>query len=274
MNADDFGLTSGVNRAIVELHEAGVLTSATLMAKARATDEAIAMALERPTLGVGCHVVLVDGRPILPPEKISSLIDGSSGEFYATLGKLLPRLLTGSVHAEDIEAEAAAQIRHLQERGLKLTHIDTHKHTHMFPKVLRAVLRAAKSAGITAVRNPFEPEWAVALAKRAPLLRRAEVAVLRKIGPRCLRIMREAGFRTTDGTIAVAATGILEESGVRSLLEHLPEGCWEFVTHPGYNDAELAQVRTRLRESRDLERRALMAIQDADGVQLESFAKL
>ncbi len=274
VNADDFGLTAGVNRAIVELHEAGVLTSATLMARAHATEEAIEMALARPSLGVGCHVVLVDGQPALPPEKVPSLIDSRTGEFYPTLGKFLPRLFAGRIRSEDIEAEAAAQIELLQVRGLKLTHFDTHKHTHMFPPVLRSLLRAAKRAGIHAVRNPFEPEWAVALAKRAPFLRRAEVAVLRRMGPRCQRMMHEAGFRTTDGTIAVAATGILNESGVRSLLEHLPEGRWEFVTHPGYNDAELAQVRTRLKESRELERRALMAIQSSTGIRLESFADL
>ena len=272
MNADDFGLTAGVNRAIVELHEAGVLPSATLMARARATDDAIAMALERPSLGVGCHVVLVDGKPVLPPEEISSLVDPNTGEFYVTLGKFLPRVLTGHVRGEEIEAEAAAQIGLLQSHGLKLTHIDTHKHTHMFPPVLRAVLRAAKTAGIGAVRNPFEPEWAVQTAKRAAWMRRTEVMVLRKMGPACLRIMHAEGFRTTDGTIAVAATGILDESGVRALLEQLPEGLWELVTHPGYNDAELGQVRTRLRASRELERQALLTISGVRGVELESFA--
>lgn len=272
MNADDFGLTRGVNRAIVELHDAGVLTSATLMARAGATEEAIELALARPSLGVGCHVVLVDGEPVLPRAKVPSLIDPETGQFYRTLGKFLPRVLTGRIRGEEIEAEAAAQIGFLQSRGLKLTHIDTHKHTHMFPTVLRAVLRAAKGAGIEAVRNPFEPEWAVKMAQRAPWVRRAEVMVLRQMGPSCLRLMREAGFRTTDGTIAVAATGILDEEGVRALLKNLPEGRWEFVSHPGYNDADLGQVRTRLRESRELERRALMAIKGAAGVELESFA--
>ena len=75
INADDLGLTSGINRAVLELGRAGVLTSATLMAAAPATEEAAESALHQPSLGVGCHVVLVDGRPILPAEKIPSLID-------------------------------------------------------------------------------------------------------------------------------------------------------------------------------------------------------
>jgi predicted glycoside hydrolase/deacetylase ChbG (UPF0249 family) len=81
VNADDFGLTSGVNRAIVELHQAGVLTSTTLMARAAATDEAIALALANRSLGVGCHVVLVDGKPVLPPHEIPTLIDSRTGCF-------------------------------------------------------------------------------------------------------------------------------------------------------------------------------------------------
>src|SRR5215469_5759729 len=97
VNADDFGLTSGVNRAILELHQAGVLTSTTLMARAGATSEAIRMALEKPSLGVGCHVVLVDGQPILPPGDIPSLIQKQTGRFVSSLTTFLRRLLTGRI---------------------------------------------------------------------------------------------------------------------------------------------------------------------------------
>ena len=79
MNADDFGLTAGVNRAIVELHQSGVLTSTTLMAKAAATEEAIDLARANPSLGMGCHIVLVDGEPVLPPRQIPTLVDREHG---------------------------------------------------------------------------------------------------------------------------------------------------------------------------------------------------
>ena len=170
VNADDFGLTSGVNRAIVELHRAEVLTSATLMACAGATSEAVRLAIENPTLGVGCHVVLVDGQPVLPPSKIPSLVEKQTGCFLPRLTEFLGRLFTGRIRAAEIEAEAAAQIALLQGAGLRLTHIDTHKHTHMFPPVLGPVLSAARKAGIRAVRNPFEPEWAVRATPRASFL--------------------------------------------------------------------------------------------------------
>ena len=274
MNADDFGLTAGVNRAIVELHQAGVLTSATLMARASATGEAIELARATPSLGVGCHIVLVDGGPVLPPRQIPTLVDRQTGCFPPKLGTLLMRLFTGRIRTAEIEAEAAAQIALLQSRGLRLTHIDTHKHTHMFPAVLRPVLHAARAAGIFAVRNPFEPEWAVRATPRASWMRSAEVIALRRLGPFFRRLIAQHGFTTTDGTIAVTGTGTLDAAAVQSLLNNLPDGTFELVTHPGYNDADLAKVHTRLRASRDIERNALLALKQFPAVELISFAAL
>ncbi len=274
MNADDFGLTPGVNRAIVELHQAGVLTSTTLMAKAGTTSEAIAIARATPSLGVGCHVVLVDGDPVLPPAEIRSLIDQKTGCFPVSLNVFLTRLFTGRIRPAEIEAEAAAQIARLQDSGLRLTHIDTHKHTHMFPSVLRPVLRAARAAGIRAVRNPFEPEWAVRATPRASWMRAAEVFALRRLGPYFRRLIAQEKFATTDGTIAVVGTGTLDSGAVRSLLSELPEGTWELVTHPGYNDADLDRIRTRLRASREIERQALTTLKDFPAVDLISFGDL
>jgi chitin disaccharide deacetylase len=272
VNADDFGLTQGVNRAVAELHRQGVLTSATLMARATATDEAIQHALETPSLGVGCHVVLVDGEPVLPPRDIPKLADQQTGLFRPTLGAFLRRALAGSIPSSEIEAEAEAQIARLQSRGLRLTHIDTHKHTHMFPSVLRPVLRAARAAGISAIRNPFEPVWASRATQNAPLVRRAEVALLRRLRPAFQRIATEEGFATTDGALGVLATGTLDATTVNSLLKQMPSGTWELVTHPGYNDQELAQVHTRLRQSRETERTVLDAVRLSPDLELISFA--
>ncbi|MFZ0744059.1 MAG: ChbG/HpnK family deacetylase [Terracidiphilus sp.] len=274
VNADDFGLTAGVNRAIIELHRAGVLTSTTLMAKATATEEAIELAHANPTLGVGCHVVLVDGDPVLSPDRIPTLVDEKTGQFPIKLGEFLMRLFTGRIRTAEIEAEAAAQIALLQNRGLRLTHIDTHKHTHMFPPVLRAVLRAATAAGIHAVRNPFEPEWAVRATPRASLMRTGEVVLLRRLGPFFRKLIVNENVVTSDGTIAVVGTGSLDDDAVRSLLKQLPPGTWELVTHPGYNDADLGGVRTRLRESREIERKALHVVKEFATVELISFAGL
>lgn len=280
LNADDFGLTAGVNRAIMELHAHGTITSTTLMAQASARDEAIELARAAPSLGVGCHVVLVDGAAVLSArEEIPHLADPMTGSFKPTLMGFLAGLYRGwagrgPTMAREIEAEAYAQILLLKSRGVCLTHIDTHKHTHMFPAVLRPVLRAAKRAGIHAVRNPFEPAWSRSETTGASLVRRAEVAMLHRLEPAFRRIVAEEGFTTTDGSIGVLATGKLNAATLATLLERLPEGTWELVTHPGYNDDDLARVRTRLRDSRETERQALEVLESLPHVQRISFAQL
>lgn len=275
VNADDFGLTAGVNRAILELHRAGVLTSATLMARAAATEEAIEIALSAPSLGVGCHVVLIDGEPVLSPPQLPTLIDSRTGCFHPALSAFLIRLFMGRMSAPEIETETAAQIALLQGRGMRLTHIDTHKHTHMFPAVLRPVLRAARAAGIRAVRNPFEPAWSVKASAKSPWIRRTQISLLRsRLEASFRRIVAEEGFATTDGAIGVLATGTLEAATLASLLRKVPEGTWELVTHPGYCDANLNQVKTRLKASRETERQALLMLQQRDEKELISFAEL
>ncbi|HTW61578.1 MAG TPA: ChbG/HpnK family deacetylase [Terracidiphilus sp.] len=282
VNADDFGLTGGVNRAVEELHAAGVLTSTTLMARARATDAAIALARATPTLAVGCHVVLVDGAPVLSahaeiPDLARANRQTGASRFRSGLPGFLRGLYLGpgrQSYCSQIEAEVRAQIEYLQDAGVAITHVDTHKHTHMFPSVLRAVLRAARACGLGAVRNPFEPSWAVRATAGAGWARIAEVSVLRWLAPVCRRIVADEGFATTDGTIAVVGTGVLDAAMVRSFLRQLPEGTWELVTHPGYNDADLDRVRTRLRASRDTERAALAAIREFPEIELISYRDL
>jgi hopanoid biosynthesis associated protein HpnK len=274
LNADDFGLTAGVNRAVIELHRAGVLTSATLMARAAASEEAIELACATPTLGVGCHVVLVDGEPALSAQKVSSLAQARTGRFHPTLGRFLGALFTGRIRSSEVEAETAAQIALLQSKGVKLTHIDTHKHVHIFPAVLRPVLRAARAAGIHAVRNPFEPAWSRRATLGAGLIRRTEVSLLRLLEPVFRRIVAEEGFTTTDGALGVLATGSLDAAQLDSLLGNLPAGTWELVAHPGYNDADLARAHTRLLASREIERAALSAIRQYTALERISFADL
>src|SRR5450432_1252385 len=187
INADDFGLTAGVNRGIVEAHEQGVVTSATLMANGPAFEEAIGLAQARPRLGVGCHVVLVDGAPLLNKTEVASLLDGGGNgsggpRFREGIGRFGALALMRRVAADEIEAEATAQIRKLQSAGISVTHLDSHKHTHLFPHVLRPLLRAAAKSGVRAIRNPFERIQGAQLAASPSLWKRwTEVGLLRSL---------------------------------------------------------------------------------------------
>jgi chitin disaccharide deacetylase len=261
INADDFGLAPGVNRAIVELQLAGALSSATLMANGPFFSPAVYMAFAQPALGVGCHVVLVDGSPCLRPAEVPSLVDPRNpSSFRTTVGSFFADLLRGRIREEEIEAEAVAQIRRIQSSGITVSHIDSHKHVHAFPRVLAPLLRAARQCGVRCVRNPFEPWWSLKATRPAGTVRRMQVHVMRTQGRAFSRLTREHDMITADGSMGLLATGVLDDSVLRSLLRAMPTGTWELVCHPGYSDRALDEARTRLRASREVERSALLAV--------------
>ncbi len=276
MNADDFGLTDGINRAVADLHRSRALTSATLMAAAPRFSEAVALARPLASLGVGCHVVLVDGLPVSDPTAIPSLVDGGE-RFRPTLGGFVRDLYLGRIHRADIEREASAQIQKLQRAGIHVTHIDTHKHTHMFPAVLDAVTRAANHCGVRAIRNPFEPAWSVAATPEAGTTRRIQVQLLRRFLRGFRRVVEQRQLATTDGCVGVLATGSLDQATLASLLHRLPEGTWELVCHPAYLDDELRATRSRLQDSREIERNALLTLPERlanENIQAAHFGQI
>lgn len=256
VNADDFALTAGVNRAVGELSQAGALSSTTLMAAGSAFDDAVQTAKAHNRLGIGCHIVLVDGFCVAPPETVPALREGERN-LRNSLPRFVLDLQRGKIPEKQIEKEAVAQIRRLQQAGLTVTHIDSHKHTHLFPRVARPLMRAAIQCGVPAIRNPFEQAWSASLTRGA-LLRKLEVAGLRNFSSTFHKLLRASGLKTTNGSIGVSATGSLDGDSLQRLLDGMPEGTWELVCHPGYNDHDLNQVRTRLRSTREVERNALL----------------
>lgn len=259
INADDFGLTPGINRAIAELHRAGVLSSATLMASGPSFDDAVTLASVHPRLGIGCHVVFVDGTPLADPRTIPSLLSRDGRTFRPTLLGFLQALLTGTISERELTIEAEAQIRRLQQAGITVTHLDTHKHTHIFPQVARTLNAVADQCGIRKMRNPFEPQWASGLT-RASLGRRMQLGLLTRLAPSFRTLALDANLMP-DGTIGIAATGTLDATTLHALLSHLPAGgTWELCCHPGHSDAQLQAQHTRLRASRSVEYLALLKV--------------
>ena len=220
LNADDFGLTAGINRAVGELASAGVLTSATLMANGPAFDDAVAVAHAHPTLGVGCHIVLTDGIPVSPRESISSLLGPDGKTFHPTLSSFLQALFRGRIQQDEVAREALAQVEKLQAAGIAVTHLDTHKHTHLFPAIARPLLEVAERTNVRAIRNPFEPGWSLAL-HHGSGLRRLGVRLLGSLRSRFAAHpqMRSGSVLTTDGTVAISATGQLDSTSLAEVLD-------------------------------------------------------
>ena len=280
VNADDFGYTSGVNRAIVEAHSRGVVTSSTLMANGPAFAEAVHLAKAVPNLSVGCHLVLTDGEPVLGAEQLPSLT--AADHFRDGMVSFAARAIAGGMDASEIIHEASAQIRKIQSAGIAVSHIDTHKHTHLFPRILRPLLRAATDCGVRAVRNPFGPRLPLRsshlLARPGLWARYVEVRIHRFANKFREAVDRE-GFATPDGTLGIVVTGALDETLFYAIARSIPEGTWEFVCHPGYNDSDLQLGKTRLRESRETELRVLTLPAARDvlahlGIELISYRDL
>jgi hopanoid biosynthesis associated protein HpnK len=271
VNADDFGLTSGVNRGIIEAHTCGFVTSTTLMASGPKFQEAVDLAWRSPQLSVGCHVLLVDALPVLDMRQVSSLVSAKSGKpkFHDSLAKFASLAIARRLSEDEIEAEITAQIRKLQDAGIRVSHLDSHKHTHMFPVVFRAMLHAAKNCGIRAIRNPFEP---LLFAGTRNWKRRIQLGVLRSFRASFRNALDESGVVTPNGCVGIVATGGLNLQTLRQLIENLPEGTWEFVTHPGYNDSELSNIKTRLRQSRENELSILTSPEAKELLQREEIA--
>jgi hopanoid biosynthesis associated protein HpnK len=276
VNADDFGITSGVNRGILDAHRRGIVTSATLMACGAKFQEAASLTMQVPELSVGCHVVLVDGVPTLNSTHVPCLVADTESRFRQSLVRFAGLAATGRLDQDQIEAEITAQIRKLQSVGIRVSHLDSHKHTHMFPAVFKPLLRAAKACGVRAVRNPFEP---LVFATNGNWKRRFKLGILGRYQASFTRYLAEMGMVTPDGCIGIVATGGLTLATFSSLIENLSEGTWEFVSHPGYNDAELNTITTRLRDSRDKELAILSSesvkeLIRREGIQLISYHQL
>jgi chitin disaccharide deacetylase len=257
VNADDFGLTAGVNRAIIEGHTRGAITSATLMANMPAFDAAVRLARERPSLGVGLHINITQGRPVAEASRVGSLIN-DRGEFWGTSGAILKRMLAGRLKIEEVVIELRTQIEKVLNAGLRLTHVDSHKHTHALPQICEAIISTIKEYGIDAVRAPRE-RWRFDRAAESFEVFKQSAGAF-GISQLCRMSdarLKKSNVKTPDFFFGVARTGFWTRSWLIELIERLPAGASELMCHPGYEDAELDGVKTRLRASRTNELRLL-----------------
>jgi chitin disaccharide deacetylase len=272
INADDLGFAPGVNRGIIEAHDAGTLSSASMMVNTPAFAEAAALATGRRRLSVGLHLNLVAGRPLTDAP---SLTNPRTGAFHP-LGELARRALAGRVRADEVRRECNAQLRALASVGITPTHLDSHRHAHALPGILPAVAASAHEAGIHWVRRPLDRPALHHPAASARMLmlhaawRRALVDVDRAHLP---LLARAPHFR------GIALQGAPDvQARLLALLDRLPTGTTELMLHPGYDDATLAGQdpyrQEREREVAALRSPAVRARLERGDVRLVSFAEL
>ncbi len=236
LNGDDFGLSPGVNRGIIEAHRAGLLTSASIMVVGDAFEEAVALAREHPDLALGLHLTLIEGRPVLPPEQIPSLVT-RDGRFVDSLGGFLRRWVAGRIRLPEVQRECEAQVEKALHHRLQLTKLDSHMHVHMLPGIFQATLGVAKRHGLQAVRLPRERIQAPRGNNRLVSLWRR--IILTSLSALHARLLARAGLFAPDYFAGVVESGHLTEEGLLRILRALKPGVTEIMVHPGYRDSTL-----------------------------------
>ena len=243
VNADDFGFTHDVNHGIVEAHTHGILTATTLMGNGAAFEHAVRLAREYPTLDVGCHLVLVQGPSLARRGR----------DLPNTVKQLLQAI---ALRRLDPYTELKPQVERILGSGIRPLHLDSHKHTHLWPPVLDAVTRLSAEFGIPWVRRPFDLPL---VAGAVPWSKKVVSAAVGSLRGQFHRKLARHGCRTTDHFAGFQITGRFRAAELVSLLRAVPPGSTEFMCHPGRCTDELRAASTRLKESREEELEALLA---------------
>ncbi|MEG3124571.1 hopanoid biosynthesis-associated protein HpnK [Sphingomonas sp. GB1N7] len=221
VTADDFGAALCVNEAVEQAHRSGILTAASLMVSGDAAADAVGRARAMPSLGVGLHLVLVEGRPTLPPERLPDLVD-TSGNFSANMVRTAFAIALKPAARRQLRAEIEAQFAAFAATGLALDHVNAHKHFHLHPMIATAVIEIGKRHGMKSVRAPIERGtpgiehwWATRLQSR----------------------LRREGMLVPDQVVGLAWTGAFDTDRMRAALTALPPGLTEIYTHPATQDS-------------------------------------
>jgi len=235
INADDFGLCTSVNKAVAKAHSNGVLTSTTLMTNTPAAEEAVQIARRLPHLGVGIHLNLTIGRSLTGKDVLDGLVD-AHGNFTGSLAKVVLFALAGPASRRALRTELEAQIRWALDRGLEPTHLDSHKHVHMFPPIYSITCHLARTFGIGAVRHGFEPAQVCSFPWPLPTEGgKKRARVIRNMAR--LNRLQNAACLKTDVLLGIAHTGRIDENFYKTVSLYNSAATTEIMTHPGLGDS-------------------------------------
>ena len=238
INADDFGMTGSVNLAVLRGFREGVLTSATVMVNGTAYNEAVGIAGDNPGLGVGVHLNILRGRPILPPERVSSLV-GPDGLFLRSTALLARRFLCGRLDPREVTEEFSAQIGKALADGVPVSHLDSEKHLHMV--FIEPAIEAALRHGISKIRLSME---CGALSPSVILSKRFYISLLiRAYARRARRRLAARGICHPTHFFGIQCSGEMLPDCLAGIIASLPDGTSEIMIHPGRARCELEAIR-------------------------------
>jgi hopanoid biosynthesis associated protein HpnK len=271
VTADDFGAAEAVNEAVEQAHLRGVLTATSLMVGGPACADAVARARRLPSLRVGLHLVLVEAAPVSDPAVIPDLV-GADGRFRNDMAAMGAEIFFRPAVQRQLEAEIAAQFAAYAATGLPLDHVNAHKHFHLHPTILSALLRIGQRFGMRALRAPVEPRAALALAEPQAALSAAWVS--RPWAELAQHRMRREGLQVPDQVFGLRWSGAMSAQRLCGLIRHLPPGLSEIYLHPATADAYegSAPGYCYLEEFRALVDPAVAAAARAEGVALGGYA--
>ncbi len=237
-NSDDFGKTHDVNMAVLKAHREGVLGSASLMVTGDAFSEAVEMARSYPSLKVGLHLVLCDGKPLLPPSQIPDLI-GSSGLFLdpATVGIRIAFCKKARLQAA---AEMEAQFKGFIKTGLFPAHIDGHHHLHMHPFIFSECIRWGEELGFKRIRvarefgNPLPPRRDC----QKFFSKLFRHLIFQGLSIACDRLLFSSSLQRLDGVLGLWENGRMSEDYLLRAISQISSGTWEVYVHVGSEGAE------------------------------------
>lgn len=232
VNADDFGLHTQINKGIIKGFQEGFITSTSLMCSAPAFAEAVELALANPGLGVGIHLTLVGGvAPAAAPDKVRSLLD-EQGKFLPDYVAFASRFYRGGIKMSELETELCAQIERGLAAGIKITHIDSHQHIHVLPIISDLVVKLCYKYNIRKIRNPHEGYFFDG-GFSAGIGRKVGRAGLSFCASMAMRKAKAAGLSFPEHFFGMLAGGNLNTALVGKIIQSLPEGVSEIMTHPG-----------------------------------------
>ncbi len=268
VNADDFGISEGINAGIIECFRNGIVRSTSLMSNIPGFEKSVQLLKKEPDLSVGLHLNITCGSSLSSPREISSLLD-KNNTFYS-LSRFMSRLFLGRISLREVEKEFSAQIERVIESGINLEHIDSHRHIHFHPAIGRVLLGLSSRFGIRRIRSVSLGLWRGSFYKKQILFRKGiyigfvKQLILSKIASPLQRPMSNLNNAGHVFGVGYVPKGYYKEA-LYHYIKNIPQGVSEIVCHPGYVDNDLKEYDfwTDMREE---ELRAITAKETLDVV--------